>query len=232
MGNPKSPQKSRNIVIAILSLWSLISLITIVVWATSPDLKSASQCRAAMEDLREKSEVAKEVHVKNQAALEELVEDGRANQTLQLREIKRLTERLAQTNLSLDDCRQENVILGRNITALEKEIDMNKAIEANLTSEITLLQEQSEFLQENLTQASLKWESCVALLSAAESKQIAADSQTKACESARTHSQKQLQRCKKDGRVDPEQPGNGVATPQKSIPALGMVLGICLHLIL
>lgn len=109
MASSKSSQTTRNIVIACLALWSVISLIIIVVWATSPDMKSASQCRAELQTLTEKHEGARVVYAKNKAALEEMVEEGHANQTRQLRETERLLEHLGQTNVSLDDCRQENV---------------------------------------------------------------------------------------------------------------------------
>ncbi|KAM9479781.1 uncharacterized protein ACWYII_006786 isoform 1-T1 [Salvelinus alpinus] len=231
MASSKSSQTTRNIVIACLALWSVISLIIIVVWATSPDMKSASQCRAELQTLTEKHEGARVVYAKNKAALEEMVEEGHANQTRQLRETERLLERLGQTNVSLDDCRQENVILGGNITVLEKEIEMHKEIEANLTSEITLNQEHIELLQENLTQASHKWASCVALHSAAESQRIAAESQTKACESSKLYLQKQLQKCKRDSGHASELLDDGGAAPQTSILALAVVLCVSLQLI-
>lgn len=55
-----------------------------------------------------------------------------------------------------------------------------------------MISEHIELLHENLTQASHKWASCVALHSAAESQRIAAESQTKACESSKLYLQKQL----------------------------------------
>ncbi|KAL1023217.1 hypothetical protein UPYG_G00037870 [Umbra pygmaea] len=233
MASSKSSQTIRNLVIFLLALWSVISLIIIVVWATSPDLKGASQCRAELQTLTEKSEDAKEVYAKNKVALEEMVEEGRTNQTRQLREIQRVLERLGHTNLTLDDCRQENVILVGNITVLEKEIEMYKAIEANLTSQITLHQENIELLQENVTQVCHNLESCKALHSAAESQRIAAQSQTKACESSKQYLQKQLQRCKKDEfSEESERLKGGVATGQNSILALGLVLCISVLLIL
>ncbi|XP_010895835.2 uncharacterized protein si:ch211-1a19.3 [Esox lucius] len=232
MASSKSSQTTRNIVMSLLALWSIVSLIIIVVWATSPDLKSASQCRAELQAQKEKSKGESEVCAKNKTALEEMVKDVRANLTQQISEIERLQQHLNHTNRSLDDCRQEKVILCGNITVLENEIDSHKAIEANLTSEITLHQEQIEVLQENLTQASLKWESCTARHSAAESQRIAAESQTKACESSKLYLQKQIQRCKKCEAPGPEMLDDGVATPQNSILALGMVLCVSLHLIL
>ncbi|CAB1314157.1 unnamed protein product [Coregonus sp. 'balchen'] len=217
------------IVIACLALWSIISLIIIVVWATSPNMKSASQCRADLQKLTEKHEGARVVYAKNKQALEEMVEEGRANQTQQLMEMERFLKHLGKTNMSLVDCQQESVILRGNITVLEKEIEMHKEIEENLTSEITLHQEHIKFLQENLTQASHKWEACKVLRSAAERQRIAAESQAKACESSKLYLQKQLQRCKENHHDEPL--NGGVAAPQSSILALAIVLFVGLHLI-
>uniref|UniRef100_A0AAY5L3T2 Uncharacterized protein n=1 Tax=Esox lucius TaxID=8010 RepID=A0AAY5L3T2_ESOLU len=154
MASSKSSQTTRNIVMSLLALWSIVSLIIIVVWATSPDLKSASQCRAELQAQKEKSKGESEVCAKNKTALEEMVKDVRANLTQQISEIERLQQHLNHTNRSLDDCRQEKVILCGNITVLENEIDSHKAIEANLTSEITL--HQGSIVNEERCQGELK----------------------------------------------------------------------------
>lgn len=229
MTRPKSYKIICNIMIACLFLWSVSSLIMIVVWATSPDMNLDSQCRADLQNLTKKHEEARVLYAKNKQALEEMVEEGRTNQTQQLMKMERFLKRLGKTNVSLADCHQESVILGVNITVLEKEIEMYKEIEANLTSEITLRQEHIKFLQDNLTQASHKWESCKALHSAAESQRIAAESQAKACESSKQYLQKQLQMCNVSHH---DEPVNGrVVAPQSSILALSVVLFVSLHLI-
>lgn len=109
MASSKSSQITRNIVIACLALWSVISLIIIVVWATSPDMKSASQCRTELQSQTEKLKGDKVVWDKNKVALEKIVNEGRENQTQQRREIDALLEHLGQINVTRDDCRQENV---------------------------------------------------------------------------------------------------------------------------
>lgn len=109
MASSKSSQTTRNVVIALLALWSVISLIIIVVWATSPDLKSASQCRAELKTVREKLEGVKVMWAKDRAALEELVEQGWANQTILDREVSSLTVALAKANKSLSDYALETV---------------------------------------------------------------------------------------------------------------------------
>lgn len=105
----KSSQTAKNVVLALLALWSVISLIVIVVWATSPDLKSSAQCRHELQETTEKLEGAKVVYNKNKVALEELVEAAREEQERQREEILLLLGRLNATNITLEECRQENV---------------------------------------------------------------------------------------------------------------------------
>lgn len=109
----KSSQKVKNVVLALLALWSIISLVVIVVWATSPDLKSSAQCRAELQDLTEKLEGAKVVWNKNKQALEELVEAEREKQEQQRAEILLLLGSLNATNVTLEECLQEKVSDGR-----------------------------------------------------------------------------------------------------------------------
>ncbi|KAG7487871.1 hypothetical protein MATL_G00028030 [Megalops atlanticus] len=196
MASSKSSQTTRSIVIAFLALWSVISLIIIVVWATSPDMKNASQCRAEIEDLNKKHEDIKATWLKDKIALEEMVEAGRENQTTMRREIDVLTGRLNDTNTTLSACQEENVILNGNVTALENEVEAHVKTEANLTAEVELQKERIEFLEQNLTQIFHQQESCKALLTAAKSQQQAAESQMNACESSKQYVQKQLQKCK------------------------------------
>lgn len=109
----KSSQKVKNVVLALLALWSIISLVVIVVWATSPDLKSSAQCRAELQELTEKLEGAKVVWNKNKQALEELVEAEREKQERQRAEILLLLGHLNATNVTLEECLQEKVSDGR-----------------------------------------------------------------------------------------------------------------------
>ncbi|KAJ8374763.1 hypothetical protein SKAU_G00053430 [Synaphobranchus kaupii] len=218
MAGSKSSQTTRNVVIALLALWSVISLIIIVVWATSPDLKSASQCRAELQAVTEKVEGAKVVWAKDKKALEELVEQGWENQTILNTELSLLVVKLEETNRSLGDCEQENVLLNGNITVLENQIEEYEIIEANLTSEITLQKDHIDSLKFNLTQIYHQFESSEALRSAAESQQKAAESQKKACDSGKHYLQKQLQRCN-------ESPGPVLLCHR---PAFALILNVLL----
>uniref|UniRef100_A0A3Q3H3J6 Uncharacterized protein n=1 Tax=Labrus bergylta TaxID=56723 RepID=A0A3Q3H3J6_9LABR len=113
MADPaKSSQTAKNVVIALLALWSIISLVVIVVWSTSPDLKSSAQCRAELQDKTEKLEGVKVVCRKDKVALEEQVEAEREEQVKQGAEILLLLAHLNATNATLEESRQENVSEG------------------------------------------------------------------------------------------------------------------------
>lgn len=105
----KSSQKVKNVVIALLALWSIISLIVIVVWATSPGMKGAPQCRAELQEVTEKMEGAKVVYNKNKEALEMMVSEERRKTDQQRTENLVLLGQLNTTNATLEECRQENV---------------------------------------------------------------------------------------------------------------------------
>lgn len=108
-GVSKSSQKVKNVVLGLLALWSIISLVVIVVWATSPDLKGSAECRAELQEVTEKLEGAKVVWNKNKVALEELVEAERQQQQQQRVEISLLLQNLSAINSTLGECRQEQV---------------------------------------------------------------------------------------------------------------------------
>lgn len=105
----KSSQKVKNVVIALLALWSIISLIVIVVWATSPDMKGRAQCHAELQEVTEKMEGAKVVFNKNKEALEMMVLEERRKTDQQRAENLVLLGQLNTTNVTLEECRQENV---------------------------------------------------------------------------------------------------------------------------
>merc|ERR1712131_131967 len=183
-----------NVIIAILTLWSVISLIVIVVWVTNPQLRDIKLCR---DNLAEEEEKVKQGQA-NQRALEKLVEAGRKIQAAQEAEINLLKVVQQNYSASLNDCRHENdILLTVNITVLEKEIEMHKEIEANLTAEIAAHQDQIENLKANLTQSLHQREACRAQTVVAENRQLMAESENKVCESARAETQRQLEKCKK-----------------------------------
>lgn len=196
MASSKSSQTTRNIVIACLALWSIISLIIIVVWATSPDMKAASQCRKEMQALTEKHEGARVVWTKDRRALEELVRQGWRNQTTLQTQIDQYKEQIKILNISLNVSQQENAILNGNITILESRIEEYKLIEGNLTTEISLQKDQIEALEHNLTLKAQELASCEALRLASKQLQTAAERQTEGCETTKQYLQKQLKKCK------------------------------------
>lgn len=110
-GGGKCSQKLKNGVLGLLTLWALVSLVVIVVWATSPDLRGSSACRAELQVATEKLEGAKVVWSKNKAALEEVLEAERRQQQQQRAEISLLLQRVGAINSKLEQCRQEQVRL-------------------------------------------------------------------------------------------------------------------------
>lgn len=104
-----SSQKVKTGVLVLLALWSIISLVVIVVWATSPDWKGSAACRAELLEVTEKMEGAKVVWNKNKVALEDLLRAERQQRERQRTENSLLLERLGATNSTLEECRQEQV---------------------------------------------------------------------------------------------------------------------------
>ncbi|KAL7855098.1 hypothetical protein SRHO_G00172880 [Serrasalmus rhombeus] len=231
MASSKSSQTTRNIIIACLALWSIISLITIVVWATSPDMKGASQCRAELQALHNTFDTEKAVWAKDKLALEEMVRDGWNNQTKLLTHIDQLKNQLKQLNLSLEACQQENAALNANITSLENDIEFHKAIEANLTAQISQQQDLIENLQLNLTQVVSNLESCSAQTKAAQLLQISAEKQQQACQTRNQHLDKQLTKCKQQSKTDPIHGSNNDGPPGPT-SGTAMVVIVCISLLL
>ncbi|KAM9848731.1 uncharacterized protein ACBR49_008024 [Aulostomus maculatus] len=233
----KSSQTAKNLAIALLALWSIISLVVIVVWATSPDLKSSAQCRSELQDVTEKLEGAKVVWGKNKVALEEMVRAAREEQGQLRAQVLELLGHLNATNASLDECRQEKGVLYGNISLLQEMVEQFRQTAANLTAQLGLKEEVIESLQQNLTQAVHRTESCFSLKAAADSQMMAAQSQTRACESSQQYLQKQLHKCKEAESVAPPQTQQDVSIPLEdsatSLPLAGILtlLACCsLHL--
>ncbi|TSM94683.1 hypothetical protein Baya_8478 [Bagarius yarrelli] len=221
MAASKSSHTMRNIIIAILALWSVISLIIIVVWATSPDLKGASECNANLKTLKENYAQEKNVWTKDRHALEELARQGRTNQSLLLTRIDQLKDELRALNQTLDSCLLQSDMLKDNITVLQDEIKLHKAIEANLTANITQQQEVIELLQHNLTQKFMDLELCTSMQKAAQSLQTAAEKKTEGCQFSKQFLQKQLEKCK-----SPPQPSvenDGPPGPRSGIFLAGLL---------
>ncbi|XP_056590080.1 uncharacterized protein si:ch211-1a19.3 [Triplophysa dalaica] len=232
----KSSQTTRNIVIAILAIWSIISIIIIAVWATSADMKSASKCRAELKELQEKHEGAKVVWTKDRKALEDLVRQGWKNQSVLQKQIEQQKEQMRFLNLSLEASQQENIILNGNITDLKGKIEAYTVMVGNLSAEISLQKDHIEGLEHNLTLKAQELDSCAALQTAAAQLQNAAEKQHKACETSKQFLQKQLAKCKNTDVLEETahhvevNPDNGVKSITASSVTLAMIL--CLSLLL
>ncbi|XP_014876995.1 uncharacterized protein LOC106939190 [Poecilia latipinna] len=236
----KNSNKVQKVVMGLLALWSIISIIIIVVWATSPDLKGSAQCRAELREATEKLEGAKVVFNKDRQALEEKTLKALEEQKRLKADILLLLGRLNATNVTLEECQLKNVVLAENVTALQDDVRLLQQREANLTEQLSLQEERIEALQQNLTQAFHETESCFSLKMAAENQKSAAESLTKVCESKRQHLEKQLQKCKAAESETPQvnQAGssvssspNSAAAPLAGIPALTLLICAALHLI-
>ncbi|XP_008293892.1 myosin-11 [Stegastes partitus] len=235
--SPKSSSTAKNLLIGVLALWSIISLVVIVVWATSPDLKGSAQCRAELQEATEKLEGAKVVFNKNKVALEEMVEEEREKHARQQAEILLLLGHLNATNATLEECRQENVVLNGNITLLQEHIEQLRQKEANLTAQISLQEEHIEAVEHNVTQAIYQIESCVREKAVADSQMALAQTNTKACKSNEQRLEKQLDKCKSAESEVPQQTQPQEAAPPKSaasrlagVPVLTLLICSSLHL--
>ncbi|KAJ0032711.1 hypothetical protein NQD34_002792 [Periophthalmus magnuspinnatus] len=196
MAESKSSGTCQKLALSLLALWFIGSLITIVVWATAPDFKSAAQCRAELRDLTVQHEGSKVVCQKNQEALEQMVTQAREEQERLTIQILELNDKLNATNHTLEQSRMENLILMTNISALQETVETLEQIQANLTTQLDLKDDHIEALELNLTQAEHQTQSCFSLKDAAEAQTKAAESQTRACQSNQNYLQKQLQKCK------------------------------------
>ncbi|XP_033934190.1 uncharacterized protein [Pseudochaenichthys georgianus] len=151
MAAPSKSQTAKNVVLALLALWSVVSLIIIVVWATSPDLKSSARCRAELLEVTEKLEGAKVVYGKNKVALEELLEKTGEQRDALRADLLVMGGRLDATNATLEECRLENVVLNWNISALQEKVELLRQTETNLTAQIVLQEGKGTLaLSENL----------------------------------------------------------------------------------
>lgn len=112
MARSKSSQNTCNCLVAFLALWSMISLVVIIVWATWPYMRSLSQCEAARQATVEKIEGAKVVSERDQNVLLDQLSNSRGNQTALLRELDIIMEWLRETNVSLMDSLQWKVSPG------------------------------------------------------------------------------------------------------------------------
>lgn len=222
-------------VLVVLSLWFVASIVTIVVWATAPDFKSAAQCRSELKDLNVRHEGSKVVCQKNQEALEQMVREEREEGEKLRGLIVTLQQEVNETNATLQESLQERLVLLANITALLETVDTLQEKEANLTARLEEKQDEVDALQQNVTQAALQTSACFSLRDAAEAQTKAAESQLQACHSQQEYLQKQLAKCKASDaeasrQTTPQQ--NSAPAPTASGPGLSVVQGLVPGLVL
>lgn len=181
---------------AFLTLWSMVSLVVIIVWSTWPYMRSLTQCQAARQAAVEKSEGARVMREKERRELQETLDIGYENQTKLHRDLELILEKLRETNSSLTNSLQEREFLSENFTALRRDVDMHRGLQKNLSSTVKMQEVHSDALEANLTWSGHHWNSCNALLSAAINNQAAAESLNRACMSASGFLLKQLRACK------------------------------------
>lgn len=233
MTESKSPGLCLKTALVVLSLWFVASVVTIVVWATAPDFKSAAQCRSELEDLRVRHEGSKVVCQKNQEALEQMVRQEREEQEKLKENIAVLLREVNETNATLQGALQERIVLLTNITVLQDMVETLQQKEANLTIELQEKQDEVDVLELNVTQTQLQTLACFSLREAAQAQTKAAETQLQACESQQGYLNKQLLKCKV-----PESESSRQTTPQQtsgqdpagSGPGLSVVRGLVLVL--
>lgn len=103
MARSNSAQNACNWIMALLALWSMVSLIIILVWATWPPLAGVTQCREAQRALIEKMEGAKVMKEKEQAVLKSALKLSLENQTKLQEELGSLLESQMKTYASLTE---------------------------------------------------------------------------------------------------------------------------------
>ncbi|KAL7876737.1 hypothetical protein AOLI_G00117000 [Acnodon oligacanthus] len=188
-------RSSCNWVVALLALWSMVSLVVVVVWASWPPRAGLQGCRSGLRALEEKMEGARVVKEKELRALERELERSRDNQSRLQLEIELILQSLRLTNTSLAHGLLEQAVLKENLTALKSEVAMLNSEQARLSQAQAVNEAQVFGLQVNLTTEEHQLDSCMALGDAARSQQVAAESQRKACESRSRYLNRHLASC-------------------------------------
>ncbi|XP_077389964.1 uncharacterized protein LOC144026819 [Festucalex cinctus] len=198
----------------VLALWSLISLVVIVVWSTSPDLKSSARCRQDLRESREKVAGAEALWARDKDELQRRLERARERLEWQEAALEALRRRLAIANRTLDDCRAREAVLMANVSALQAEAELQQRTQLNLTNQLRHQQDHAEALEHNLTQSGHLVAACSSLKAAADNHAAAAHTQTLACEANREFVRKQLVKCQEAASEAPPPP----QTHQNSVP--------------
>lgn len=105
-------KRVQHVVLLLLVLWSVVSLVVIVVWCTSPDLKGASHCRTQLAQRTEQHHADQERWSKDKEALEEKVIEQQQETQRRILKMQQLLVLFNQTKEELQECQQEQVRKG------------------------------------------------------------------------------------------------------------------------
>ncbi|KAI4894939.1 hypothetical protein NFI96_015620 [Prochilodus magdalenae] len=131
-------QSSCSCVVALLALWSMVSLVVVVVWASWPPRAGLQGCLNGLQSLEEKMEGARVMKEKELRALEREIEQSRNNQSRMQLEIEHILQNLRLTNTSLMGCLLEQAVLKENLTTLEEEVAVAESTQLRLSQEQAL----------------------------------------------------------------------------------------------
>ncbi|CAN9500840.1 unnamed protein product [Ophioblennius macclurei] len=220
----------QNVALAVLSIWSLASLITIVVWSTSPDLKGSARCRTDLRQAAVELEGQRAVWGNERAELERQLEASRAEQELLQQRAILLLKEQERSNATLEECQQLTMLLQGNISALLDEREVQRQQLANLSALIVVQEERVLFLEHNATQALMATAACERLHAAAQHQAAAAVTQTKACRAHQDFLQHRLVACKTAEADAPQtqQELQPSPTPSQAPPPLLLSPGLLL----
>ncbi|XP_057698297.1 uncharacterized protein si:ch211-1a19.3 [Corythoichthys intestinalis] len=204
------------VALALLSLWSLVSLVVIVTWSTSPDLQSSARCRQELRDSREKTLGAQALWAQDKDELEERLRRANERHAREEAALDLLARSLEHANLTLDECQQRQTVLLANISTLQEEAELQRQAHLNLTDRLQGLESHAEALQHNLTQSGHQAAVCSSLKAAADNHAAAAQTQTRACEANLDFLRKQLVKCQDAESVAPPPPQTQSEQPSES----------------
>ncbi|XP_055057667.2 uncharacterized protein [Misgurnus anguillicaudatus] len=196
MARSSSAQNTYKWVTAFLMLWSMASLIVIVVWVTWSPKASIEQCRAEQQALIKEMEEAKVVKENEENDFKSTLKLSSENQTELQEELETIHKDQRETKASLAESLNLRMTLKKNLTALENirilHLDEYKGLSSMLAQQQALI----ETLWMNVSSEAHHLDSCAALRDAANSQQMAAESQRKACQTQTTYLAKQLENCR------------------------------------
>ncbi|XP_049587525.1 uncharacterized protein si:ch211-1a19.3 [Syngnathus scovelli] len=200
--------------LVVLALWSVISLVVIVVWSTSPDLKSSARCRQDLRESQEKILGAEVLCVQDKDELEQRLAEAHQRLRHQEAALALLDQRLRHANQTLDACYTREAVLMANMSVVREGAELLQRAQLNLTNQLQRQEDHAEAMQHNLTQSDHLVAVCSNLKAAADNHAAAAHIQTRACEAKQEFLRKQLVKCQKVAAEASPPPQQNPAPPE------------------